>query len=348
MRIRKIVHSDINKKSTRTHSCSRIKEHVLECGRSAKAGIHKLSKWKENHHSYHSDAPHERNLNERTPIRTRLRSSLSFKRRERRNHICDKSTTFDTKKRAGSFENIYRSSPYPIFETSREDGYSRPNSSISEFYEQKQIQLVKTNSLQSLKNTIKMGLEAESSGANILNMLNCQHDVLNNIDKNIDGIKVYNRMANDNIGQLKGYKKCCTSSPAQNNVDNIISYDKYYSPVKGKAHNYNINYPYSFNVSSYEDMNETNPVDWQNYDSKYTPNQHNFELGFSSPDDDINSSINKALDEISCISRKLHFLAQETSYELDCQLDKLSFTEDAMQKVSCKVKKNTERLSNMI
>lgn len=348
MRIRKNAHSDVNMKSTRTHSYSRIKEHVVECGRSAKAGIHKLSKWKENRHTYHSETPYKRHLNERTPIRTRLRYRLSLKRRERNNDIRDKSSNdCETQETMSPVENIYRLSPYPIFETSRDDDYSRPNSSNWESCEQKQIQLVKTNSLQSLKNTIKMGLEAESSGINALNMLNCQHDVLSNIDKNLDGIKVYNRMANDNIDQLKGYKKYSTSSPMQYNADTSIFYDKYYSPVKRKAHNYNINYPCSLNMSSFEDITEMKSVNWQSQNAKYTPNRHSFELGFSSPDDDLDSSISKALDEISCISRKLRFLAQETSCELDCQLERLSCTEDAIQRVSCKVKKNTESLDNI-
>ncbi|SMN20956.1 hypothetical protein, no similarity [Maudiozyma saulgeensis] len=343
MRIRHSRHSEVGKRSSRKHHSSylKIKEQVVQYGRHAKAKLHRISKPKENSHIFIRNNEHQGMVKKRASLRTKLYKGTGFRRKRKSEDsakVADYGKSVSNSIKENQYYHIYNS-----FDDEINKFESPPGSADSSFQQQKQVYLVKNNSLQSLKNMIKMGYEAESSGTHALDRLQCQHDILRDVDNKLDRMQVYNKRASDNIMHLRGLKPLNNVAPRFDDVENrsINVLDIKGTPLKSKNYLENYNYASTTAVSS-------RATDLLNYSPEYTPRRYDVQFEFSSPDGDIDSYINKALDEVGNISRKLRYIAQETSEELDCQLNRLAYTEDSLQRVGSKINNNSNKLESMV
>lgn len=224
----------------------------------------------------------------------------------------------------------------------------------------RQIYLVKENSLSSLHNTLKMAQEAENSGTKMVDLLCCQHDTLNQVDENLNRIEVHNRIAKDNILILKGRKRNGELSNVWDNGGNLNSLNSENEYLPGscesilwrasKNNEYNstmhdfLHQPYKVT----EHLDKSNIGDHNNSERYKILNKcKKYQFENDSRDDDMELDIDKNLTEITNISRRLKYIAQLTSEELDYQLNQFSSTEDCLERINGKVLNNSNKLFNL-
>nr|3B5N_C Chain C, Protein transport protein SEC9 [Saccharomyces cerevisiae]3B5N_G Chain G, Protein transport protein SEC9 [Saccharomyces cerevisiae]3B5N_K Chain K, Protein transport protein SEC9 [Saccharomyces cerevisiae] len=65
------------------------------------------------------------------------------------------------------------------------------------------IKFTKQSSVASTRNTLKMAQDAERAGMNTLGMLGHQSEQLNNVEGNLDLMKVQNKVADEKVAELK-------------------------------------------------------------------------------------------------------------------------------------------------
>lgn len=340
MRMRHSRYSEQGKIGSRRYhpSYSKIKEHVVQCGRNAKAKIHRISKSKTKDNLFVKKNENNQSFKSRFSLHAKLKKGGSIRNKSKFGDAIvginyDKDVSTSTK------ENCYYDRYKNSFEDERYKMISPLGSADSSFQQLKQVCLVKNNSLQSLKNMIKMGYEAESSGTHALDVLHCQHDVLRDVDNKLDRMQAYNKRASDNIMHLRGLKPTNNMTPTFNEFENVSANALDIKDIPLKSEKRLTNY-----ANQKNDFGDSSLPDFLNY----TPRRYDVKFEFRSPEDDIDCYINKALDEVGNISRKLRYIAQETSDELDCQLNRLSYTEDSMQRVGGKLGTNSNKLESII
>lgn len=191
---------------------------------------------------------------------------------------------------------------------------------------------VTTDSLQSLQKSLAMAQLAESSGIRSLNMLKEQGKKMNTTEQKFHQINSYNKVAKDNIHYLASG---CYPTPLESNFRDSVSKRSYSVEKRQRT---SLNHSTALNRNFF--------VSEPCLNSALSRRQDDFCEGTISTGEcnTIDDSIDRTFDGLSKVVGRLNWIAKRTSEELDCQLNRLSTTENTLDCVTGNVQSNIRKM----
>ncbi|GMM56476.1 hypothetical protein DAKH74_030920 [Maudiozyma humilis] len=191
---------------------------------------------------------------------------------------------------------------------------------------------VTTDSLHSLQKSLAMAQQAESSGIRSLNMLKEQGKKMNMTEQKIHQINSYNKVAKDNIHYLASG---CYPTPLESNSRDSVPKRSYSVEKRQRT---SLNHSTALNRNFF--------VSEPCLNSALSRRQDDFCEGTISTGEcnTINDSIDRTFDGLSKVIGRLNWMAKRTSEELDCQLNRLSTTENTLDCVTGNVQSNIRKM----
>lgn len=209
------------------------------------------------------------------------------------------------------------------------------NVSLGTQFVQSQCLHLTTESLQSLQNSLNMAQQAESTGVRSLNMLQDQIRKLEKTEEKLHRLDSYNRIAKDNI-------HCLTSG----NFPKVLDSNEMTARPKSWFHEKQLQKAYTrtpLNIKQNSKEYRCN-VDYLQRDMNYSQILDHVSTNTNS---DVEENVERALDGLSKVVGRLHWIAERTSEELDSQLNRLSTTENTLDCVNGRVSSNIRRMRDI-
>lgn len=219
-----------------------------------------------------------------------------------------------------------------------------------------EIRFTKQSSVASTRNTLKMAQEAEMSGMNSLGLLGHQSEKLNNIEGNLDLMKVQNKIADDKVAELKKLNRNILAI----HVSNPFNSKRRQREREEKIKNRKIEEKLMQEQTSKElarstqriegalnGNNEINTVREKYQRKQILDRSKQFQFENDEEDDMMEVEIDKNLDQIQQISGRLKKLAVATGEELDSQQQRVRNVEDNTDDLDIRIHLNTTRLSGI-
>lgn len=219
-----------------------------------------------------------------------------------------------------------------------------------------EIRFTKQSSVASTRNTLKMAQEAEMSGMNSIGLLGHQSERLNNIEGNLDLMKVQNKIADDKVAELKKLNRNILAV----HVSNPFNSKRRQREREEKIKNRKIEEKLMKEHTSQQLARSTQRIegamnandDINTVREKYQRKQildrsKQFQFENDEEDDMMEVEIDRNLDQIQQISGRLKKLAMATGEELDSQQKRVRNIEDNTDDLDIKIHLNTTRLSGI-
>ncbi|CUS21161.1 LAQU0S02e07338g1_1 [Lachancea quebecensis] len=220
-----------------------------------------------------------------------------------------------------------------------------------------QIRFTKQSSVASTRNTLKMAQEAEMAGTNTLGMLGHQSEKLNNVERNLDLMKMQNRVADDRVAELKRLNRNIlavhVSNPftskrrlreAEERIRNQRIEDKLMQKqTNGRLHQSTNRIEGALNGASQD--HDTIRQRYQNQAILEKAKRYQFEN--DEEDDEMEMEIDKNLDKVGQISGRLKRLAIAAGDEIDAQQNRVKNIEEDTDNMDIKIHLNTTRLTQI-
>ncbi|KAM3159882.1 Protein transport protein SEC9 [Lachancea thermotolerans] len=220
-----------------------------------------------------------------------------------------------------------------------------------------QIRFTKQSSVASTRNTLKMAQEAEMAGTNTLGMLGHQSEKLNNVERNLDLMKMQNRVADDRVAELKKLNRNIlavhVSNPftskrrlreAEERIRNQRIEDKLMQKqTNGRLHQSTNRIEGALNGASQD--HDTIRQRYQNQAILEKAKRYQFEN--DEEDDEMELEIDKNLDKVGQISGRLKRLAIAAGDEIDAQQNRVQNIEEDTDNMDIKIHLNTTRLTQI-
>lgn len=218
------------------------------------------------------------------------------------------------------------------------------------------IRFTKQSSMASTRNTLKMAQEAEMSGMNTLGLLGHQSEKLNNVERNLDLMKVQNKIADDKVAELKKLNRNILAV----HVSNPFNSRRRQREREEKIKNRKIEEKLMQEQTSRQLSNSTQRIEgamrgnsetgavrerYQRQQILERAKKYQFEN--DEEDDMMEVEIDRNLDQIQQISGRLKKLAIATGDELDSQQKRVNNIEDSTDDLDIKIHLNTTRLSGI-
>lgn len=216
-----------------------------------------------------------------------------------------------------------------------------------------QIRFTKQSSVASTRNTLKMAQDAEMAGMNTLGMLGNQSEKLNNVERNLNLMKIQNRTADDKVAELKKLNR---------NILAVHVSNPFHSKRRAKEAEEKIKLQRIQDKRMQEEASSTLHQSTQRIESAM--NQHSevreryqnqeilqrakrYQFENDEDDNEMEVEIDRNLDKIGQISGRLKKLAIETGKEIDSQQDRIKKIENDTDDLDIKIHVNTTRLTNI-
>lgn len=252
-----------------------------------------------------------------------------------------------------------QSKGYKTFEEIQREEEERQQQEEDEAVDElkQQIRFTKQSSVASTRNTLKMAQEAERSGMNTLGLLGHQSETLNNVERNLDLIKIQNTTADDKVAELKKLNRNIlaihVSNPFNSKMRNRLKEDQIKSrklEEKMLMEQTSRNLAQSTQrITGALDQNEHTLSEvrdrYQRRDILERAKKYQFEN--DEEDDEMEVEIDRNLDKIQQISGRLKKLALATSDEIDAQQSRIRNIEENTDELDIKIHLNTTRLAGI-
>ncbi|CCH60225.1 hypothetical protein TBLA_0C04250 [Henningerozyma blattae CBS 6284] len=244
-------------------------------------------------------------------------------------------------------------------EVQREEEERQLQEEDEEVEELKQeIKFTKQRSVASTRNTLKMAREAETSGMNALGLLGAQSEQLGNVEKNIDLMKVHNQSASDNVDSLKRLNRNILAV----HVKNPFNSKKRLLAKQEKIRNRRLEETMQREHTNQGIINSTKRIENAlEQNSKHDPSElqekydrrmilernQKFQFENDDEDDAMEIEIDRNLEQIGQISKRLKKLAVAAGQELDDQQGRLNSIEEDTDNLDIDINLNTHKLASI-
>ncbi|CCF58958.1 hypothetical protein KAFR_0F03620 [Kazachstania africana CBS 2517] len=220
-----------------------------------------------------------------------------------------------------------------------------------------EIRFTKQSSVASTRNTLKMAQDAEMSGMNTLGVLGHQSEQLNNVERNLDLMKVQNTIADENIDQLRKYNRNIlavhvsnpfNSKKRKKEREELLRNRKIEEKIMMEQTAKNVNQ----SVNRIERAMNANSINASDVREKYEKQgildrAKKYQFENDDEDDEMEVEIDRNLDKIQQVSGRLKKLAVAVGDELDSQQERLGNIENDTDDLDIKLHVNTHRLNGI-
>lgn len=220
-----------------------------------------------------------------------------------------------------------------------------------------EIRFTKQSSVASTRNTLKMAQEAESAGMNTLGMLGHQSEKLNNVERNLDLMKMQNRVAEDKVAELKKLNRNILAVHVSNPFNSKRRLREAEDRIKmqrmeDKMMQEQTNNQLQQSTQRIEGALMGNGNDSETVRQRYQnkailEKAKRYQFENDQEDDEMEVEIDRNLDKIGQISSRLKRLAVATGSEIDAQQDRIKNIEEDTDNMDIKIHLNTTRLTQI-
>lgn len=222
-----------------------------------------------------------------------------------------------------------------------------------------QIKFTKQSSVASTKNTLKMAQDAEMAGMNTLGMLGHQSEKLNNVERNLDLMKVQNVVADDKVKELKKLNRSLLAV----HVSNPFNSKRRARDREEQLKNRKMEEKLMFEETNRQLYSSTQRIEgaltgdtslnhgseirerYQRQNILEKSKRYQFEN--DEEDDEMEMEIDRNLEKIHQISGRLKKLAISTGEELESQQKRIGRIEEDTDNLDIKIHMNTQRLAGI-
>ncbi|SCV00079.1 LANO_0F05094g1_1 [Lachancea nothofagi CBS 11611] len=221
-----------------------------------------------------------------------------------------------------------------------------------------EIRFTKQSSVASTRNTLKMAQEAEMAGTNTLGMLGHQSEKLNDVERNLDLMKMQNRVADDKVAELKKLNRNIlavhVSNPftskrrlreAEDRIRNQRIEDKMMQKQTNGRLLQSTNRIEGAITASGQEVHDSVKQRYQNQAILEKSKRYQFEN--DEEDDELELEIDKNLDKVGQVSGRLKRLAIAAGGEIDAQQNRVKNIEEDTDNMDIKIHLNTTRLTQI-
>lgn len=220
-----------------------------------------------------------------------------------------------------------------------------------------QIRFTKQSSVASTRNTLRMAQEAENAGMNTLGMLGHQSEKLNNVERNLDLIKIQNSVADNKVEELKKLNRNILAVHVSNPFNSNRRRRQREEAIKNKKIEEHI----MMEATNNELARSTNRIE-----NAMNGNMHSdsgireryqrqivlekaakYQFENDEEDNEMEVEIDRNLEQIGQISSRLKKMAISTGEELDAQQSRLNNIENSTDDLDIKIHINTTKLAGI-
>lgn len=218
------------------------------------------------------------------------------------------------------------------------------------------IRFTKQSSVASTRNTLKMAQEAEMSGMNSLGLLGHQSEKLNNVERNLDLLKVQNKIADDKVAELKKLNRNILAVHVSNPFNSRRRQREREEKIKNRKIEEKLMQEHTSQQLSNSTQriegamrgnSETGAVRERYQRQQILDRAKKYQFENDEEDDMMEVEIDRNLDQIQQISGRLKKLAVATGEELNSQQKRVNNIEDSTDDLDIKIHLNTTRLSGI-
>ncbi|QLL32956.1 hypothetical protein HG536_0D04780 [Torulaspora globosa] len=219
-----------------------------------------------------------------------------------------------------------------------------------------EIRFTKQSSVASTRNTLKMAQDAEMSGMNTLGMLGHQSEKLNSIERNLDLMKVQNKIADDKVAELKKLNRSILAVHVSNPFNSRRRQREREEKIKGRKIEEKMMQEHTSQQLSNSTQriegalrgnDEINTVREKYQKQQILTRAKKYQFENDEEDDMMEVEIDKNLDQIQQVSGRLKKLAIATGEELDSQQRRVKNIEDSTDDLDIRIHLNTTRLAGI-
>lgn len=219
-----------------------------------------------------------------------------------------------------------------------------------------EIRFTKQSSVASTRNTLKMAQDAEMSGMNTLGMLGHQSEKLNNVERNLDLMKVQNKIADDKVTELKKLNRSLLAVHVSNPFNSRRRQREREEKIKNRKMEEKLMQEHTSRQltnstqrieGALRGNDELNTVREKYQRQQILDRSKKYQFENDEEDDMMEVEIDKNLDQIQQVSGRLKKLAMATGEELDQQQSRVRNIEDSTDDLDIKIHLNTTRLSGI-
>ncbi|KAK5962970.1 Sec9p PWA37_005426 [Arxiozyma heterogenica] len=218
-----------------------------------------------------------------------------------------------------------------------------------------QIRFTKQSSVASTRKTLKMAQEAEMAGMNTLGMLGHQSEKLNNVERNLDLIKIQNRVADDKVAELKKLNRNILAVHVSNPFNSKRRQREREERLKNRKIEEKMMMEYTnrelgestqrienaLNANAHSD----NGIREKYQRQKVLEAAKKYQFENDEEDDEMEIEIDRNLTQIQQLSGRLKKLAVSVGEEIDAQQKRLDRIENDTDDLDIKINMNTTKLS---
>ena len=247
---------------------------------------------------------------------------------------------------------------YKTFEEIQKEEEARQQQEEDEAVDEikQEIKFTKQSSVASTRNTLKMAQDAERAGMNTLGMLGHQSEQLNNVEGNLDLMKVQNKVADEKVAELKKLNRSILAVHVSNPFNSKRRRREREEQLKNrkieeKLMREQTNQQLSKSTQRIEGaMNANSNVSdvrerYQRQNVLEKAKRYQFEN--DEEDDEMELEIDRNLDQIQQVSNRLKKMALTTGKELDSQQKRLNNIEESTDDLDINLHMNTNRLAGI-
>lgn len=218
-----------------------------------------------------------------------------------------------------------------------------------------EIRFTKQSSVASTRNTLKMAQEAEMAGMNTLGMLGHQSEKINNVERNLDLIKIQNSVADDKVSELKKLNRNILAVHVSNPFNSKRRQLEREERIKNKKVEEKMMREYTHNdieqsTRRIENAMNSNMTSDSGVREKYQRQKvldaaKKYQFENDEEDDEMEVEIDRNLSQIQQVSGRLKKLALSAGEEIDAQQQRLDRVENSTDDLDIKINMNTTKLS---
>ncbi|AET37641.1 Sec9p Ecym_1413 [Eremothecium cymbalariae DBVPG len=217
-----------------------------------------------------------------------------------------------------------------------------------------EIRFTKQSSVASTRNTLKMAQDAEMAGMNTLGMLGHQSEKLNNVERNLNLMKMQNRVAEDKVGELKKLNRSILAVHVGNPFTNKRRIREAEERIKSQHKNdktlqEEINSKLQQSTQRIENAMQSSEsgVRERYQRAQALERAKKFQFENDEADDEMEVEIDRNLDRITQVSGRLKKLAIATGQEISSQKDRIKKIEENADDLDIRIHLNTTRMTNI-
>ncbi|CCK70119.1 Sec9p KNAG_0D03730 [Huiozyma naganishii CBS 8797] len=220
-----------------------------------------------------------------------------------------------------------------------------------------EIRFTKQSSVASTRNTLRMAQDAERSGMNTLGLLGHQSEKLNNVETNLNLIKVQNSVADEQTAELKKLNRSLWAVHVSNPFNSKRKKREREDAIKNKKIEEKMmmegtNRDLYQSTQRIESAMNGNAHSSSGIRERYQREQaleraKKYQFENDEEDDEMELEIDRNISQIQQVSGRLKNLALAVGGEVDAQQNRLDNIENNTDDMDIKIHMNTRRLADI-